>query len=61
MYIATPDAENAHEAIDELRADTGKDSVFMLHLDLANLGSIKAAVDEFMNRESQLHTLYNNE
>ena len=61
MYIATMDAENAHQAIDELKSETGKDSVYMLHMDLANLDSIKWAVDEFKERESQLHTLYNNE
>ena len=55
------DAENAHQAIDELKSETGKDSVYMLHMDLANLDSIKWAVDEFKKRESQLHTLYNNE
>ena len=61
VYIATVDDEKAHEAIDELRADTGKDPVFLLHLDLANLDSIKEAVAEFRKKESQLHTLYNNE
>ena len=61
VYIATVDVEKAHEAIDELKADTGKDLAFLLHLDLANLDSIKEAVDEFRKNESQLHTLYNNE
>ena len=62
VYIATVDDEKkAHEAIDELKADTGKDLIFLLHLDLANLDSIKEAVDEFRKNESQLHTLYNNE
>jgi NAD(P)-dependent dehydrogenase (short-subunit alcohol dehydrogenase family) len=61
VYIATVDNEKAQEAIDELKADTGKDPAFLLHLDLANLDSIKEAVDEFRKEESQLHTLYNNE
>lgn len=61
VYIATLDDEKAHQAIDELKADTGKDSIFLLHLDLANLDSIKEAADEFRKEESQLHTLYNNE
>jgi retinol dehydrogenase 12 len=61
VYIATADVEKAHQAIDELKHDTGRDSIFMLQLDLANLDSIKWAVDDFEKRESQLHTLYNNE
>ena len=61
MYIAALSAEEVHEAIDELKSETGKDSVFFLVLDLANLDSIKDAADEFLRKEPVLHTLYNNE
>lgn len=60
MYIATRSAEKAQVAIDELKQATGKESVFLLKLDLADLESIKAAAEEFMGKESELHTLYNN-
>ena len=60
MYIACRDAEKACAVIDELKNWTGRDSIFFLKLDLSDLTSIKAAVDEFLQRESNLHTLYNN-
>jgi hypothetical protein len=31
-----------------------------LKLDLADLDSIKEAAEEFLGKESELHTLYNN-
>jgi NAD(P)-dependent dehydrogenase (short-subunit alcohol dehydrogenase family) len=55
------DEEKTHQGIDELKGDTGRESVFLLPLDLANLDSIKDAADEFLRNESTLHTLYNNE
>lgn len=60
VYIATRSAEKAQVAIDELKGATGKESVFFLKLDLADLESIKAAAEEFLGKESELHTLYNN-
>jgi len=60
VYITTRSAEKAQVAIDELKGATGKESVFFLKLDLADLESIKAAAEEFLEKESELHTLYNN-
>jgi NAD(P)-dependent dehydrogenase (short-subunit alcohol dehydrogenase family) len=60
VYIATRFEEKAQAAIDELKRDTKKESVFFLKLDLADLHSIKAAAGEFTRKESDLHTLYNN-
>jgi len=59
VYIATRSEEKSQEAIEEFKRDTGKDSVFFLKLDLANLVSVKAAAEDFIRKESQLHTLYN--
>jgi len=59
VYIATRSEEKSQEAIEELKRDTGKDSVFFLKLDLADLVSVKAAAEDFIRKESQLHTLYN--
>ena len=60
VYIACPDAEKVQAVIDELKNWTKKDSIFFLMLDLADLTSIKAAAQEFLRKESELHTLYNN-
>jgi len=59
VYIATRSAEKAQAAINELKQATGKDACF-LKLDLADLDSVKAAAEEFIGKESELHTLYNN-
>jgi retinol dehydrogenase-12 len=60
VYIASVEAES-YEGINELRRYRGRNSVFLLPLDLANLDSIKDAANEFLKNESKLHTLYNNE
>ena len=61
MYIANRSAYKAREAIDELKSTTGKESIFFLELNLADLDSVKAAADEFIRKEPVLHTLYNNQ
>jgi len=60
VYIASRSEERSQQAIEELKRETGKESVFFLKLDLADLVSVKAAAEEFIAKESQLHTLYNN-
>lgn len=60
MYIATRSADKAQAAIDELKSSTGKETIFSLELDLADLDSVKAAAEEFIRKEPELHTLYNN-
>jgi retinol dehydrogenase 12 len=60
VYIAGRSEEKSLKAIDELKKETEKDSVFFLKLDLTDLVSIKAAALEFVVKESELHTLYNN-
>lgn len=60
MYLATRSAEKAQRAIDELKGCTGKEDVFFLPLNLADLDSVKAAAEEFIQKEPELHTLYNN-
>ncbi|KAK7055760.1 NAD(P)-binding protein [Favolaschia claudopus] len=59
VYIASRSPEKAKEAIDELKAQTGKEAEF-LQLDLADLPSIKRAAEEFIQKESRLHVLFNN-
>jgi len=60
VYIATRSQEKSEKAIEELKRDTGKDTVFFLKLDLADFVSIKAAAEDFIGKESELHMLYNN-
>jgi hypothetical protein len=51
VYIAGRSAERVTEAIEDLKKTTGKgdDSVKFLKLDLADLKSVKTAVDEFLS------------
>jgi retinol dehydrogenase-12 len=60
VYIATRSEEKSQKAIEELKKETGKDSIFFLKLDLADLPSVKAAAEEYIGKETELHTLYNN-
>jgi len=60
VYIAARSQEKSQKAIDELKKETGKDAVFFLKLDLTDLAAIKAAAEEFLSKESELHGLYNN-
>jgi retinol dehydrogenase-12 len=60
VYIATRSEEKSQRAIEELKKETGKDNIFFLKLDLADLVSVKAAAEEYIRKETELHTLYNN-
>ena len=60
MYIATRSEEKSQKVIEELKKETGKDGIFFLKLDLADLASVKAAAEEYIGKETELHTLYNN-
>jgi retinol dehydrogenase-12 len=60
VYIAARSEERSQRAIKELKQETGKESIFFLKLDLADLVSVKKAAEEFIGKESELHTLYNN-
>ncbi|KAJ7779818.1 NAD(P)-binding protein [Mycena metata] len=59
VYIAARSAEKSKAAIDDLKAQTGKQAEFLL-LDLADLTSVKRAAAEFAQKESRLHVLFNN-
>lgn len=60
VYIAARDENRAQKTIDELKEKTGKQSIFFLRLDLADLPSIKTTAQGFTSKETKLHTLYNN-
>ncbi|KAJ7718644.1 NAD(P)-binding protein [Mycena metata] len=59
VYIAARNAKNTREAIEDLKAQTGKEAEF-LQLDLADLQSVKRAAAEFSEKETQLNVLFNN-
>ncbi|KAF5377140.1 hypothetical protein D9757_008776 [Collybiopsis confluens] len=59
VYIAARSQERSEIAIKELKEKTGKEAVF-LKLDLNDLATIRATVDEFLKKETQLHVLINN-
>ncbi|KAF9266100.1 NAD(P)-binding protein [Marasmius fiardii PR-910] len=59
VYIAARNHKSSEETIEELRLQTGKEALF-LHLDLADLYSVKTCAEEFLSKETQLHVLYNN-
>jgi NAD(P)-dependent dehydrogenase (short-subunit alcohol dehydrogenase family) len=60
VYIATRSEDKAKSTVEELKQATGKDSIFFIKLDLADLPTVKTAAEEFLRHESELHTLYNN-
>ena len=59
VYIATRSEEKSQKAIEELKKETGRDGIFFLKLDLSDLVSVKAAAEEYIGKETELHTLYN--
>jgi retinol dehydrogenase 12 len=60
VYITSRTPEDGPRAVDELKQATGKESVFFIQLNLADLLSVKAAAEDFIGKEQELHTLYNN-
>ncbi|KAG8916473.1 hypothetical protein FRC02_003808 [Tulasnella sp. 418] len=58
VYMASRSKERAERAIAELKAETGKEAIF-LHLDLSDLDSARRAANEFKSKESELHVLFN--
>ncbi|KAJ2979913.1 hypothetical protein NUW58_g7083 [Xylaria curta] len=62
VYMLARSEEKTKQAIESIKAAVPESSgeLIYLHLDLADLPTIKATVDEFHHRESQLHLLINN-
>lgn len=59
VYVATRNEDRAEAAIEDLKRATGNEAIF-LKLDLSSLESVKAAAEEFLKHESELHILFNN-
>ncbi|CAE6456744.1 unnamed protein product [Rhizoctonia solani] len=60
VYMTARDREKAEKAIEDLRTETSGKSPIFLELDLADLGSVRRAVEEYKSKEQELHVLYNN-
>ncbi|KAI0649682.1 NAD-P-binding protein [Trametes meyenii] len=58
VYVTSRDSERGRRAIEELRRVS--EAVHVLHLDLADLYSVRRTALEFMSRERHLHGLINN-
>ncbi|KAF9524212.1 hypothetical protein CPB83DRAFT_861628 [Crepidotus variabilis] len=59
VYIACRSQAKANQAIEDLKAQTGKEGIF-LKLDLSDLPSIKATAEDFLSKENRLDILFNN-
>jgi len=57
--MASRSKSKAEVAIQELKASTGKEAIF-LELDLGNLSGVKKSAEEFLSKETELHILFNN-
>jgi retinol dehydrogenase 12 len=60
VHLAARSAEKGQAAVGAIRAATGSDQVEFLHLDLAELDSVRAAAQTFLARGEPLHVLINN-
>ncbi|CAE6491655.1 unnamed protein product [Rhizoctonia solani] len=60
VYLAARSKSKADEAIEWLKQETNGKAPIFLELDLANLDSIRKAVEEFKSKEQELHVLFNN-
>ena len=59
VYMAARSEERAAAAIARLKEETEKEAHY-LHLDLSSIASVRRAAEEFLAKESALHTLFNN-
>ncbi|KAI8630244.1 NAD(P)-binding protein [Xylariaceae sp. FL1651] len=62
VYMLARSEEKAKKAIESIKAAVPISSgeMIFLHLDLADIPSIKSTAEEFLRRESQLNLLFNN-
>ncbi|KZS95276.1 NAD(P)-binding protein [Sistotremastrum niveocremeum HHB9708] len=59
VYMASRSKQKAADAIAKLKAETGKEAIF-LELDLADFDSVRKSAADFQSKETQLHILFNN-
>ncbi|KAJ6452659.1 hypothetical protein C8R45DRAFT_1065259 [Mycena sanguinolenta] len=59
VYLAARSPEKAAAAIKDLEEETKKSAIF-LHLDLADLPTVRKAAETFLSQENKLDILFNN-
>ncbi|KAI0783505.1 NAD-P-binding protein [Abortiporus biennis] len=59
VYMASRSFDKAKAAIEDLKAATGKEALF-LQLDLSSLSAVRKSAEEFLSKEKELHILFNN-
>ncbi|KAG9097256.1 hypothetical protein FRC07_010815, partial [Ceratobasidium sp. 392] len=60
VYLAARSKAKADDAIEWLKGETGGKVAVFLQLDLADLASVRHAVEEFRQNEEKLNVLFNN-
>ncbi|KAG8747716.1 hypothetical protein FRC10_011843 [Ceratobasidium sp. 414] len=60
VYMAARSKAKADDAIEWLKAETGGKAPVFLQLDLADLGSVRRAVEEYKQKKEKLDVLFNN-
>jgi retinol dehydrogenase 12 len=60
VYMACRSEAKARPVRDEIAAATGNDNLHLLSLDLADLASVRACADAFLQTGAPLHVLVNN-
>lgn len=60
VLLAGRSGEKTLPVVDAIRASTGNSRVEFLHVDLADLASVRAAAEAFLARDLPLHVLVNN-
>ena len=62
VYVAARSEDRANRAIADIKKTwpRSKGKLTFLHLDLADLSTIKSTVERFTSQESKLHVLFNN-
>ncbi|KAF7299119.1 ABC bile acid [Mycena indigotica] len=60
VYLATRSKDKAESAIADICKTTGKNNIHFLHLDLADLDSVRRCAEEFNSKEKELHALVHN-
>ncbi|TFK28697.1 NAD(P)-binding protein [Coprinopsis marcescibilis] len=59
VYFASRSKDKTEQAIQDLKDETGNEGL-LLQLDLSDLKSVKAAAEDFLSKEKELHILFNN-
>jgi retinol dehydrogenase-12 len=59
VYVASRDSQKSHDAIKNLKEETGKEAI-LLPVDLSDLRNVRKAADTFLSKENKLDILINN-